>query len=85
MRENRLSGLMRGGKQTVIGTLASQSVASCLLYTMPAFGRMRGGCQDHCELKSKAVGIMSLAAGSSSGRYFVTTPTVAIFSPDSLR
>ena len=33
MRENRLSGLMRGGKQTVIG-LASQSVASRLLYTM---------------------------------------------------
>lgn len=32
MRENRLSGLMRGGKQTVIG-IASQSVASCLLYT----------------------------------------------------
>jgi len=33
MRENRLSGLMRGGKQTVIGLSASQSVASCLLYT----------------------------------------------------
>jgi hypothetical protein len=33
MRENRLSGLMRGGKQTVIGPRASQSVASCLLYT----------------------------------------------------
>jgi hypothetical protein len=33
MRENRLSGLMRGGKQTVIGPWASQSVASCLLYT----------------------------------------------------
>jgi len=35
MRENRLSGLMRGGKQTVIGPRASQSVASCLLYTEP--------------------------------------------------
>ena len=35
MRENRLSGLMRGGKQTVIG-IASQSVASCLLYTNDA-------------------------------------------------
>ncbi len=33
MRENRLSGLMRGGKQTVIGQRASQSVASRLLYT----------------------------------------------------
>ena len=33
MRENRLSGLMRGGKQTVIGPRASQSVASRLLYT----------------------------------------------------
>ena len=32
MRENRPSGLMRGGKQTVIG-LTSQSVASRLLYT----------------------------------------------------
>jgi hypothetical protein len=32
MRENRLSGLMRGGKQTVIG-LAFQSVASRPLYT----------------------------------------------------
>ena len=32
MRENRLSGLMRGGKQTVIGLRASQSVASRLLY-----------------------------------------------------
>jgi len=33
MRENRPSGLMRGGKQTVIGHTAFQSVASCLLYT----------------------------------------------------
>ena len=33
MRENRPSGLMRGGKQTVIGPRASQSVASRLLYT----------------------------------------------------
>jgi hypothetical protein len=32
MRENRPSGLMRGGKQTVIGPRASQSVASRLLY-----------------------------------------------------
>jgi hypothetical protein len=32
MRENRLSGLMRGGKQAVVG-FASQSVASRLLYT----------------------------------------------------
>ena len=34
MRENRPSGLMRGGKQTVTG-IASQSVASRLLYTRP--------------------------------------------------
>ena len=33
MRENRLSGLMRGGKQTVIGPRAFQSIASRLLYT----------------------------------------------------
>ncbi len=33
MRENRLSGLMRGGKQTVIGPRASQPVASRPLYT----------------------------------------------------
>src|SRR4051812_639970 len=33
MRENRPSGLMRGGEQTVIGLVASQSVAPCLLYT----------------------------------------------------
>ena len=33
MRENRPSGLMRGGKQTVIGQSASQSIASRLLYT----------------------------------------------------
>ena len=33
MRENRPSGLMRGGKQTVIGPRAFQSVASRLLYT----------------------------------------------------
>jgi hypothetical protein len=33
MRENRLSGLMRGGKQIVIGLRASQSIASRLLYT----------------------------------------------------
>jgi hypothetical protein len=32
MRENRPSGLMRGGKQKVIG-IASHPVASCLLYT----------------------------------------------------
>jgi hypothetical protein len=36
MRENRPSGLMRGGKQTVIGPRAFQSVASRLLYT-PSF------------------------------------------------
>jgi len=33
MRENRPSGLMRGGKQTVIGLRASQSVVSRLLYS----------------------------------------------------
>jgi hypothetical protein len=33
MRENRPSGLMRGGKQLVIGPRASQSTASRLLYT----------------------------------------------------
>jgi hypothetical protein len=32
MRENRPSGLMRGGKPTVIGPRTFQS-ASCLLYT----------------------------------------------------
>jgi hypothetical protein len=32
VRENRLHGLMRGGKQTVIGPRASQPVASRLLY-----------------------------------------------------
>ena len=32
MRENRLSGLMRGGKQTVVSPRASQSVASRPLY-----------------------------------------------------
>ena len=32
MRENRLSGLMRGGKRTVIGHCAFQSVASRPLY-----------------------------------------------------
>jgi len=32
MRENRPSGLMRGGKQTVFGLRASQSVVSRLLY-----------------------------------------------------
>jgi hypothetical protein len=41
MRENRLSGLMRGGKPTVIGPLTFQSAASCLLYTpvSPITGR----------------------------------------------
>jgi hypothetical protein len=34
MRENRSSGLMRGGKQTVIGPRASKSVASRLLYIL---------------------------------------------------
>ena len=33
MRENRPSGLMRGGKQTVIGPTACQSVVSRLLYS----------------------------------------------------
>ena len=33
MRENRPSGLMRGGKQMVIGSRASQPIASRLLYT----------------------------------------------------
>jgi len=41
MRENRLSGLMRGGKQTVIGTWASQSVASRLLYRSDAWRSRR--------------------------------------------
>ena len=36
MRENRPSGLMRGGKQTVIGPRAFQSVASRLLYLLSA-------------------------------------------------
>jgi hypothetical protein len=36
MRENRPSGLMRGGKQAVTGPRASQSVASRLLYTRMA-------------------------------------------------
>ena len=53
MRENRLSGLMRGGTQTVIG-FASQSVASRLLYRfldrlgMTAFFWMRGAAA-HCR------------------------------------
>ena len=38
MRENRPSGLMRGGKQTVIG-FASQPVASRLLYTFEGVRR----------------------------------------------
>jgi hypothetical protein len=33
MRENRLSGLMRGGSQAVIGCKPSHPVGSCLLYT----------------------------------------------------
>ena len=33
MRENRPSGLMRGGEMTVIGLRASQPVSSRLLYT----------------------------------------------------
>ena len=33
MRENRLSGLMRGGSLAVIGCKSSHSVGSCLLYT----------------------------------------------------
>jgi hypothetical protein len=33
MRENRLSGLMRGGSLTVIGCKPSQSVGSYLSYT----------------------------------------------------
>jgi len=36
MRENRPSGLMRGGKQTVVG-FAFQPVASCLLYRLNSF------------------------------------------------
>ena len=44
MRENRLSGLMRGGKQTVIGPRASQSVASRLLYLLPQAIRDLGTC-----------------------------------------
>ena len=34
MRENRLSGLMRGGSLAVIGCKSSHSVGSCLLYTI---------------------------------------------------
>ena len=34
MRENRLSGLMRGGSLAVIGCKSSHSVGSCLLYTV---------------------------------------------------
>ena len=44
MRENRPSGLMRGGKQTVIG-FASHSVASRLLYTCQRLGfAQEDGC-----------------------------------------
>jgi len=36
MRENRLSGLMTGGKQTVIGPWPLTPLASCLLCTFSA-------------------------------------------------
>src|SRR5260221_588531 len=39
MRENRPSGLMRGGKQTVIGLRVFQSTAPRLLYVRPLHGR----------------------------------------------
>jgi hypothetical protein len=44
MRKNRLSGLMRGGSQTVIGHNPFQSVGSCLLYT-------GSGCAFSCSFK----------------------------------
>jgi len=47
MRENRPSGLMRGGKQTVIG-VAYQSVASRLLYTRKRASYNR---RNHCAIK----------------------------------
>jgi len=37
MRENRTSGLMRGGSQTVIGRMLFQPVGSCLLYIVSRF------------------------------------------------
>src|SRR5260221_13784869 len=43
MRENRPSGLMRGGKQTVIGLRAFHSAASRLLYTERA--KLRRECR----------------------------------------
>ncbi len=43
MRENRMSGLMRGGTQAVIGRIPSQSAGSCLLYTDPFSFRLVSG------------------------------------------
>ena len=40
MRENRPSGLMRGGEQTVIGPRVSQSVASRPLYLFTSLDHM---------------------------------------------
>ena len=48
MRENRLSGLMRGGKQTVIGSWAFQPVASRLLYTLSGSWRPCLPCLGRC-------------------------------------
>lgn len=42
MRENRPSGLMRGGSQTVIGCKPSHPVGSCLLYTSELLGYFFG-------------------------------------------
>jgi hypothetical protein len=52
MRENRLSGLMRGGKPLVIGLRASQSTASRLLYMhalapVRIVGEARGRLERH--------------------------------------
>jgi hypothetical protein len=56
MRENRPSGLMRGGKQTVIG-FASQSVPSRLLY------RLRPPPPRRCLAKPR-LDCVSVALGS---------------------
>jgi hypothetical protein len=62
MRENRPSGLMRGGKQTVIGSRASQSVVSRLLYTkgVSAWTLLSWGLS-HSESLALFIGFLALA------------------------
>ncbi len=76
MRENRPSGLMRGGKQTVTGPRASQSVASRLLYTLPGLSGWLWGMARPPRLEYEGLFMLSQHGVMSDGGFIVKVSSI---------